>query len=286
MRDVGVGWRDEVSRPPRRWNELTAAGPYSANPAPLPATRGEPCGETWSRGHAGAIAMRSRPSRPTRSGGCSISLSSCSRDRDLADDAVQETLVLAWRDLKGLRDPDGFDAWLHRVLVRCVYREAEPRAAPSCPNGPGPGHPGPFRSGPRSRGPRRARSRLSPASSRASSRARPPPLPRLLRRRSCRCAGRPGRDDQVEAQPRDVRAASRARGRRAARRPPGRGVRPMTADRDFDRQLGSWFERRATPGVARGTPGAKPRPSRGHPPAPRLVGRGPLASAPRRRGAP
>jgi RNA polymerase sigma-70 factor (ECF subfamily) len=47
------------------------------------------------------------------------------RDRDLADDAVQETLVLAWRDLKGLRDLDGFDAWLRRVLVRCVFREAE-----------------------------------------------------------------------------------------------------------------------------------------------------------------
>jgi RNA polymerase sigma-70 factor (ECF subfamily) len=46
------------------------------------------------------------------------------RDPDLADDAVQETLVLAWRDLKGLRDLDGFDAWLHRILVRCVYREA------------------------------------------------------------------------------------------------------------------------------------------------------------------
>ena len=45
-------------------------------------------------------------------------------DRDLADDAVQETLVLAWRDLRGLRDADGFEAWLHRVLVRCVYREA------------------------------------------------------------------------------------------------------------------------------------------------------------------
>jgi len=46
------------------------------------------------------------------------------RDRDLADDAVQETLVQAWRDLRGLRDLDGFDAWLHRILVRCVYREA------------------------------------------------------------------------------------------------------------------------------------------------------------------
>jgi RNA polymerase sigma-70 factor, ECF subfamily len=47
------------------------------------------------------------------------------RDRDLADDAVQETLVLAWRDLRGLRDPAGFDAWLHRILIRSVYREAE-----------------------------------------------------------------------------------------------------------------------------------------------------------------
>jgi RNA polymerase sigma-70 factor (ECF subfamily) len=46
-------------------------------------------------------------------------------DRDLADDAVQETLVVAWRDLRGLRDLDGFDAWLHRVLVRAVYREAK-----------------------------------------------------------------------------------------------------------------------------------------------------------------
>jgi RNA polymerase sigma-70 factor (ECF subfamily) len=61
------------------------------------------------------------------------------RDGDLADDAVQEALVLAWRDLKGLRDLDGFDAWLHRVLVRSVYREADrerrrsPRAIHSAP---------------------------------------------------------------------------------------------------------------------------------------------------------
>jgi RNA polymerase sigma-70 factor (ECF subfamily) len=46
------------------------------------------------------------------------------RDRDVADDAVQEALVTAWRDVRGLRDPAGFDAWLRRVLVRCVYREA------------------------------------------------------------------------------------------------------------------------------------------------------------------
>lgn len=39
------------------------------------------------------------------------------RDQDLAQDAVQESLIRAWRDLPGLRDPDRFDAWLHRLTV-------------------------------------------------------------------------------------------------------------------------------------------------------------------------
>jgi len=39
------------------------------------------------------------------------------RDRELARDAVQNTLVRAWRDLPGLRDPERFDAWLHRLTV-------------------------------------------------------------------------------------------------------------------------------------------------------------------------
>jgi len=46
-------------------------------------------------------------------------------DSDLAQDAVQEALVVTWRDLRGLRDPDRFDAWLRRILVRCVYRAAK-----------------------------------------------------------------------------------------------------------------------------------------------------------------
>lgn len=45
-------------------------------------------------------------------------------DGDLAQDAVQEALIQTWRDLRGLRDPDRFDSWLHRILVRCVYRVA------------------------------------------------------------------------------------------------------------------------------------------------------------------
>ena len=39
------------------------------------------------------------------------------RDYDLARDAVQEAYIRAWRDLPGLRDPDRFDAWLHRLTV-------------------------------------------------------------------------------------------------------------------------------------------------------------------------
>lgn len=39
------------------------------------------------------------------------------RDPELARDAVQEGSIRAWRDLPGLRDPDRFDAWLHRLIV-------------------------------------------------------------------------------------------------------------------------------------------------------------------------
>jgi RNA polymerase sigma-70 factor (ECF subfamily) len=46
------------------------------------------------------------------------------RDNQRAEDATQEALVAAWRQLGALRDPDRFDAWLRRMLVRACYREA------------------------------------------------------------------------------------------------------------------------------------------------------------------
>ena len=46
------------------------------------------------------------------------------RDLDRAEDAVQVTLVSAWRDLPTLREPDRFEAWLTRILVRACYAEA------------------------------------------------------------------------------------------------------------------------------------------------------------------
>ena len=38
------------------------------------------------------------------------------RDYGLAEDAVQDAFVDAWRSLPGLRDPDQFDAWMTRLL--------------------------------------------------------------------------------------------------------------------------------------------------------------------------
>src|SRR5512144_1346685 len=41
-----------------------------------------------------------------------------------AEDAVQQTLVTAWRELPQLRDIDKFEAWIHRILVNACYVEA------------------------------------------------------------------------------------------------------------------------------------------------------------------
>ena len=47
------------------------------------------------------------------------------RDSGLAEDALQNALVLAWRRLPKLRDPDRFEAWIHRILVHACYDESQ-----------------------------------------------------------------------------------------------------------------------------------------------------------------
>ena len=63
-------------------------------------------------------------------------------DRQQAEDAVQEALVHAWRELPGLRDPDRFEAWLRRLLINACADQgryqrrwsAEVRIIPSEPS--------------------------------------------------------------------------------------------------------------------------------------------------------
>ena len=45
------------------------------------------------------------------------------RREDLASDAVQEALTSAWLHIRAVRDPDRFDAWLDRLVVRACYQE-------------------------------------------------------------------------------------------------------------------------------------------------------------------
>jgi RNA polymerase sigma-70 factor (ECF subfamily) len=49
------------------------------------------------------------------------------RDGELARDAVQDSMVRAWRDLPGLRDPDRFQPWLHRLTVNACLDVARRR---------------------------------------------------------------------------------------------------------------------------------------------------------------
>jgi RNA polymerase sigma-70 factor, ECF subfamily len=46
------------------------------------------------------------------------------RDATLAQDATQQALLEAWRNLPKLRDPERFEAWAHRLLVNACHAEA------------------------------------------------------------------------------------------------------------------------------------------------------------------
>lgn len=46
------------------------------------------------------------------------------RDTTLAQDATQQALLAAWRNLPQLRDPDRFEAWAYRLLVNACHAEA------------------------------------------------------------------------------------------------------------------------------------------------------------------
>jgi RNA polymerase sigma-70 factor (ECF subfamily) len=49
------------------------------------------------------------------------------RDGHAAEDAVQDALIRGWRDLQSLRDPDRFEAWMHRLLVHACQDQIRTR---------------------------------------------------------------------------------------------------------------------------------------------------------------
>jgi RNA polymerase sigma-70 factor (ECF subfamily) len=46
------------------------------------------------------------------------------RDHDHAEDALQQTLATIWNELPRLRDPDRFEAWSYRLIVRASVAQA------------------------------------------------------------------------------------------------------------------------------------------------------------------
>lgn len=46
------------------------------------------------------------------------------RDHDRAEDALQQTLATIWNELPRLRDPDRFEAWGYRLIVRASVAQA------------------------------------------------------------------------------------------------------------------------------------------------------------------
>ncbi|HET7830786.1 MAG TPA: RNA polymerase sigma factor [Candidatus Limnocylindrales bacterium] len=66
-----------------------------------------------------AFATLARHALPWMDGVARLTL----RDPELARDAVQEALVRAWKSLPGLRDPEQFQAWLRRLVIRACIDE-------------------------------------------------------------------------------------------------------------------------------------------------------------------
>jgi RNA polymerase sigma-70 factor (ECF subfamily) len=68
-----------------------------------------------------AFSFLVRASAPRLLGAATLIL----RDRDRAQDAVQEAMVQAWRNVRALRELEAWDAWLYRLTVNACYRAAK-----------------------------------------------------------------------------------------------------------------------------------------------------------------
>ncbi len=75
--------------------------------------------ERASRGDQDAFASRAAATVGT----CYALAYWARRDPHRAQDATEQALLGAWPDLSNLREPDHFDAWLHRLVVKACHAE-------------------------------------------------------------------------------------------------------------------------------------------------------------------
>jgi RNA polymerase sigma-70 factor (ECF subfamily) len=98
-----------------------------------------------ARGDAEAFGLLAEAARPWLVGLCRRLV----QDQNAAEDLVQETLFLAFRDLRALRDPACFGAWLTQVARHACYgylrrRQTHPEDAISAETMPRPEDPAPL----------------------------------------------------------------------------------------------------------------------------------------------
>ena len=94
--------------------------PYADERAPTASAKAELVERAKAGDHA-AFAMLARTAFRPMYGAAKLIL----RDQDRAEDAVQEALLQAWRNIATIREPDAWDAWLYRLTVRACFRLAQ-----------------------------------------------------------------------------------------------------------------------------------------------------------------
>ena len=166
------------------------------------------------------------------------------RDPHRAQDATQQALLGAWRDLPTLRDIERFDAWLHRLVVHACYAEARGERRHVAPRPPPADRSTDLaRRGALRRRARRPRSRLPPAVTGTAGGRRAPSPPRVPADGDRGDPGYPCWDRAVPPPLRGPSAADRARRQRSQPRDLTGATRMnRSTEPDFDQRIADWLE--------------------------------------------